>query len=205
MRSSRLGILTLLVLTVFLTTNCAYFNRILSRKNLVDGSVAYKERKFAEAEDLFRRAAERDPEGETLEGRTAQLFLARTIHSRYIGNRQDDALAEQAIVEYQKMLALDPNEQSSYKAVAGLYENLQRNDDWLKWVTDRANNQSIEPQYRAEAYTSLAARQNTCANEISGAEANRKQIQRDGKDVYQYVKPQNAEDLERMRSCVQQG
>ncbi|HSI88876.1 MAG TPA: hypothetical protein VK918_07450, partial [Pyrinomonadaceae bacterium] len=177
----------------------------MSRKNLVDGSVAYKERKFAEAEDLFRRAAERDPEGETLEGRTAQLFLARTIHSRYIGDRQRQDWAEQAIAEYQKMLAIDPNEQSSYKAVAGLYENLQRNDDWMKWVTDRAANEGIEPHYRAEAYTSLAARQNTCANEISGSDANRKEIQRDGKDVYQYVKPQNPQDLERLRSCVQQG
>jgi hypothetical protein len=205
MRSSRLGILTLIVLTVFLTTNCAYFNRIMSRKNLVDGSVAYKERKFDVAADLFRRAAERDPEGETLEGRTAQLFLARTIHSQYIGNRQDQQLAERAIAEYQKMLAIDPNEQSSYKAVAGLYENLQRNDDWMKWVTDRSTNENIQPHYRAEALTSLAARQNTCANEISGSDANRKQIQRDGKDVYQYVKPANAQDLERMRSCVQQG
>jgi hypothetical protein len=103
------------------------------------------------------------------------------------------------------MLAIDPNEQSSYKAVAGLYENLQRNDDWMKWVTDRSTNENIQPHYRAEALTSLAARQNTCANEISGSDANRKQIQRDGKDVYQYVKPANAQDLERMRSCVQQG
>jgi hypothetical protein len=103
------------------------------------------------------------------------------------------------------MLAINPNEQSSYKAVAGLYENLQRNDDWMKWVTDRSANENIQPHYRAEALTSLAARQNTCANEISGSDANRKQIQRDGKDVYQYVKPANAQDLERMRSCVQQG
>ena len=66
MRFSRLGVLVLLTLSVFLTTNCAYFNRIMSRKNLVDGSVAYKERKFAEAEDLFRRAAARDPEGATM-------------------------------------------------------------------------------------------------------------------------------------------
>jgi hypothetical protein len=92
MRSSRLGILTLIVLTVFLTTNCAYFNRIMSRKNLVDGSVAYKERKFAVAEELFRRAAERDPEGKRLKAGPLSFFLPRTIHSRYIGNRQRQQL-----------------------------------------------------------------------------------------------------------------
>ena len=81
MRFSRLGIIALIAMSVLFTTNCSYYNRIMSRKNLVDGSRAYKERKFQVAEDLFRKAAARDPQGETVEGRTAQLFLARTLHS----------------------------------------------------------------------------------------------------------------------------
>jgi len=177
----------------------------MSRKNLVDGSVAYKGRKFEEAEQMFRKAAERDPEGATLEGRTAQLFLARTLHSRYIGNRQDKQLAEAAIVEYQKMLKMDPNEQSAYKAVAGLLENLQKTDEWQKWVTERANNEAILPQNRAEALTSLAAKQNTCANEISDTEKTKKPIKRDGKDVFQYIKPEDPAELEKMRACVTLG
>lgn len=205
MRSSRLGIILLVIVSVAFTTSCGYYNRIMSRKNLVDGSVAYKGRKFDEAEQLFRRAAERDPNGETLEGRTAQLFLARTLHSRYIGDRKQTDLAESAITEYQKTLKVDPNEQSAYKAVAGLYENLQKTDDWQRWVSERANNEQILPQNRAEAITSLAAKQNTCANEISDTEKTKKPIKRDGKDVFQYVKPENAQDLEKMRGCVSQG
>lgn len=205
MRSTRLGLLTLLVAAVALSSSCGYYNRIMSRKNLVDGSHAYKERKFDLAEELFRRAAARDPEGETLEGRTAQVFLARTLHSKYIGNRRENQLAEQAIEEYKKALAVDKNDQSSYKAVASLYENLQRPDDWQQWVTARANNNDIEPQYRAEALTALAAKQNTCANEISDTEATKKTIKRDGKDVFQFVKPANPADLERLKQCVAQG
>ncbi|MGD9587851.1 MAG: hypothetical protein AB7Q37_07840 [Pyrinomonadaceae bacterium] len=205
MRSSRLGIFVLLLLTVFLTANCSYFNRILSRKNLVDGSMAYKERKFEVAEDLFRRAAARDPEGATEEGKIAQVFLARTLHSRYIGNRQDTSLAEQAIAEYRKALALNKNDQSSYKAIAGLLENLQRTDEWRQWVTDRANDGSIDPEYRAEALTSLAAKQNTCANEVSDTPATKKTVQRDGKEVYQYSKPENEADFQRMKACVEEG
>lgn len=205
MRSSRLGIIALLIVSVAFSTSCGYYNRIMSRKNLVDGSVAYKGRKFDEAENLFRKAAERDPNGETLEGRTAQLFLARTIHSRYIGDRQNKDLAESAIVEYQKTLKNDPNEQSAYKAVAGLYENLQKTDEWQTWVTERANNEGILPQNRVDALTALAAKQNTCANEVSDTEQTKKPIKRDGKDVFQYVKPENPQDLERMRACVTQG
>jgi tetratricopeptide (TPR) repeat protein len=205
MRFSRLGVFVLLTLAVFLTTNCGQFNRIMSRKNLVDGSLAYKERKFAEAEDLFRRAAARDPEGLTTEGKTAQVFLARTLHSRYIGNREDKALAEEAIEAYKKALSVDPNDQSSYKAVASLLDNLQRGDEWNQWVNERANRADIQPQHRAEALTSLAARKNTCANEVTDTEQTKKTVKKDGKDVFQWVKPENPAELERLRGCVNDG
>ena len=205
MRLSRLGILVLISLSVFFSANCSYYNRIMSRKNLVDGSAAYKERKFDQAEELFRRAAARDPDGTTVEGRTAQLFLARTLHSQYIGNRQRPELAEQAIAAYKKSLAADRNDQSSYKAIASLYENLQRPDEWQKWVTERANETGIQPQYRAEALTSLAAKQNTCANEITDTDATKKTVKKDGKDIYQFVKPENPDDLTKLQQCVSEG
>ncbi len=205
MRFSRLGIFVLLILTVFLTTNCSYFNRILSRKNLVDGSIAYKERKFQEAEELFKSAAARDPNGETLEGRTAQIFLARTLHSRYIGSRDEKERAEEAIQAYRKALDVDKNDQSSYKAIASLLNDLQRGDEWQKWVTDRSKMADIQPQFRAEALTSLAARKNTCANEITDTEQTKKTVKKDGKDVFQWVKPENPAELDRLKGCVTEG
>ena len=139
MRFSRLGVLVFISITVLLGANCSYYNRVIARKNLVDGSKAYKERKFQEAEQLFRDAVARDPNGTTVEGRTAQLFLARTLHSEYIGNRQGQdkaAKKERLFVErYQKGPGIIRIDQSSYKAIASLYENLQKNDEWLKWVT----------------------------------------------------------------------
>ena len=205
MRFSRLGIIALIAMSVLFTTNCSYYNRIMSRKNLVDGSRAYKERKFQVAEDLFRKAAARDPQGETVEGRTAQLFLARTLHSEFIGNRQDKSKAEEAIGEYKKALAVDKNDQSSYKAIASLFENLQRNDDWQKWVTDRANSSDILPQHRAEALVSLAAKQNTCASEVTDTEKTKKTVKVNGKDVFQFTKPEDPADLERLKGCVDTG
>ena len=206
MSSSRLGLLFLIVVGVLASTNCGYYNRIMSRKDLVDGSVAYRERKFAEAEELFRKAAARDPEGSTTEGKTAQVFLARTLHSRFIGNRQQRDLAEAAITEYKKALSQNPDDQSSYKAVASLLENLQRTDEWQQWVTERSANGSIPAHFRAEALTALAAKQNTCANEISDTEATKKTVKGpDGKDVYQFVKPADPAEFERLRGCVTTG
>lgn len=205
MRFSRLGLLATILIAVLAGTNCQYYNRIMARKNLVDGSKAYKDRKFKDAEQLFRDAVARDPNGSTIEGKTAQLFLARTLHSEYIGNRENKALAEQAIAQYQKALQLEPKDQSSYKAIASLYENLQKTDDWLKWVTARSANTSIPPEQRAEALTSLAAKKNTCANDITDTEQTKKKVTKDGKEVYQFVKPASPEEFETLKGCVDEG
>lgn len=205
MRSSRIGALVLLSLAVLVGANCNYYNKVMARKDLVDGSNAYKDRKFPEAEKLFRAAVARDPKGENIEGQMAQLFLARTIHSQFIGNRQEKALAESAITEYQKALALNQNDQSSYKAIASLYENLQKTDEWLDWVTKRSQNTNIPPEQRAEALTSLAAKKNTCANDISDTEATKKKTTKDGKPAYAFVKPASNEDYEKMKKCIDEG
>ncbi len=206
MSLSRLGVLFLIAASVLVGSSCGYYSRIMSRKDLVDGSMAYRERKFAEAEELFRKAASRDPQGATVEGKTAQVFLARTLHSRFIGDRANTGLAESAITEYQKALSVNPNDQSSYKAVASLYENLQKPDDWQKWVTERSTNATIEPQFRAEALTALAAKQNTCSNDISDTEATKKTVKgADGKDIYQFVKPADQAQFDKMKACVTKG
>jgi len=205
MRFSRLGTFALLILTVMSGASCTYYNRVIARKNLVDGSKAYKDRKFQEAEQLFRDAVSRDPNGSTVEGKTAQLFLARTLHSEYIGDRQNRPKAEAAIDEYRKALVIDPNDQASYKAIASLMENLQKNDEWLTWVTERSKNENIRPENRAEAIVSLAAKKNTCANDITDTDKTKKTITQNGKQVFQFVKPENPQDLNTLRTCVSEG
>src|SRR5437762_2983716 len=205
MRFSRMGISAVLVSTDLVGANCSFDNRILARKYLVDGSKAYKDRKFQEAEQLFRDAVARDPNGSTVEGRTAQLFLARTLHSEYIGNRIDESKAVAAIDEYKKALTLNKDDQASYKAIASLLENLHRNDEWLTWVTERAKNEQILPQNRAEALISLAAKKNTCANDITDTDKTKKTVTVAGKQVFQFTKPANPQDFETLKGCVSEG
>lgn len=206
MKISRVGITAIIALiSLSFLTGCTYYNKIKSRQDLVDGAAAYKNRKFAEARGLFEDAISRDPNLETQEGRTAQVFLARTLHSEYIAKREDRPKAEQAIVEYKKVLERDITDQSSFKAVANLYENLQMQDEWQQWVTQRANNSEVPPEQRAEAFVTLAARKYTCANEISDTDATKKTVKKDGKDVYQFVKPENPADFERLKQCAQEG
>ncbi len=205
MRLSRLGILVIIVFTVLVGANCSYYNRIIARKNLVDGATAYKERKFAQAEERFRKAVSIDPEGKTLEGRTAQLFLARTLHSEFISNRKDTPKGEEAIQQYKKSLASDINEQSAFKAVANLLDSLGRSDEAQKWIVERSENQSVKPEFRAEAFTSLAAKQYSCANDISDIEPVKKTVKKDGKDVFEFTKPEKTEDYDKLVACANKG
>ena len=205
MRFSRVGMFVLILVTVLMGANCSFYNRIITRKNLVDGGKAYKDHKFQEAEQLFRDAINRDPQGATNEGKTAQLFLARTLHSEYIGNRQNVDKANEAIQEYKKVLAEDPSDQSSFNAVANLLENLNKDDEWLQWVTDRANNAKVPDAQRAEALTKLAAKKYSCANEISDVEPVKKTVTKDGKPTFVFTKPQNAQDYDKLKQCVAEG
>jgi tetratricopeptide (TPR) repeat protein len=205
MRFSRLGIIVLIAFTILIGANCSYYNRIIARKNLVDGATAYKERKFQVAEDLFRKTVALDPNAENLEGNTAQLFLARTLHSEFISDRKNIAKAEEAIQSYKKVLIKNPDDQGSFKAVASLLDSLEKKDESLQWITERSNNASVKPEYRAEAYTSLAARQYSCANEISDVDPVKKTVKKDGKDVYQFTKPAKPEDFAKLKSCTEEG
>lgn len=205
MRFSRLGTIVLILITVIIGANCSYYNRIIARKYLVDGAEAYKARKFEQAEQLFRDAVTKDPEGKTLEGKTAQLFLARTLHSRYIGDRKMTGLAEEAIKEYKAVLAVNITDNSSFKAIANLLDNLGRNDESLKWITDRTNNMEVPPDQRAEALTSLASKQITCANDISDVDPVKKTVEKDGIASFQFTKPADEKVFGNFKQCIAKG
>ncbi|MFL6375701.1 MAG: hypothetical protein ACJ73D_13620 [Pyrinomonadaceae bacterium] len=233
MRSSKFGVIVLISLAVLGGSSCNYYGKIMARKDLVDGSKAYRDRKFPEAARLFKSAASRDPKGETVEGRTAQLFLARTLHSQYIGDRSRKDLALEAIDAYKQALPAvlqeykdarsdydktgnDTNVQKRYAgslsdavttagAVGGLYDNLQMAEQAEQWRQQLASDASYPEAARAAAYNSMAAKANTCANDITDTEATKKTITTNGQQTYQYVKPQNPADLDNLKKCIQDG
>ena len=233
MRLSRFGILVIIAFTVLLGSSCGFYSQIMARKDLVDGSKAYKDRKFQEAEELFRSAAKRDPNGDTLEGRTAQLSLARTLHSMYIGNRGVKSKAEEALTEYKKSLpqslkdltttkaAYDKtpagaSEQRMYlaaltavdstaSAIASLYDNIEQPDTAKEWLTTVAGDAQYPETARARSFSTLSGKLNSCANDITDTEQTKKTIKKDGKDAFQFIKPANPADFAKLKECVDQG
>lgn len=229
MKFSRVGIFVLITITALTGTGCNFWNQIKARQNLVDGTQAYQNKNFEEAEALFRDAVRRDPD--QLLG---QLFLARTLHSQFASNRTNTAKAEEAIAEYKKIIPKykdevakrkqemdsNPNDEkaikayndtmtilnSSISAVGNLLDNLQKPDEWKTWETEIANDASLPGPTRAAALTQLASKENTCANDISGVEPVRKTVKTpDGKEDYQYVKPTDPAVYEQFKSCIDRG
>lgn len=234
---SRVGILVIIAFTVLIGAGCG---KILARKDLVDGAQAYKDRKYDEAESLFRSAIRRDPE----QG-TAQLFLARTLHSQFAADRTKTPKAEEAITEYKKTIEeykkrlnekssiINSGERSpcsysdyaigrmqgeqkealeafkvvgdSLKAVANLLDTLQRPEERLQWLNQWGEDASLPGCLRAEAYTSLAARENTCANDITENPAIKKTVTKDGKSIFTFSKPENQSEFDTLKQCIQRG
>jgi methyl coenzyme M reductase subunit C-like uncharacterized protein (methanogenesis marker protein 7) len=58
---------------------------------------------------------------------------------------------------------------------------------------------------RARALVALGLSYNTCANDITDTEKTKKTVKKDGKDAYQFVKPENPEDLTKLKECVAKG
>jgi len=157
--------------------------------------------------------------------------LARTLHSEYIGNRSDKTKAEEALSEYKKALpqalrdlkaaqggatSTNADDQRRYlnaltavnstsSAIASLYENIEQPDKARDWQTEVANNADYPETARARALSSLGAKYNTCANDITDTEQTKKTIKQNGKEVFQFVKPSNAEEFAKLNDCVAQG
>ncbi len=198
MKMSRIGILSLVILSLLSTTGCV--GRVMARKNIVDGANAYNNRKFEEAESLFRSAMKWDSSQ-----KVAQLFLARTLHSQYASDRKNVAKAEEAIGVYKEVLVADPADHSSFKSVANLFETLKKDDELVAWLEQRAADEKVPKDQRAEAYTSLAARQYSCANDISDVEPVKKTVEKAGKAEFVFSKPENAADFDKLKTCTAKG
>lgn len=205
MRLSRFAFFILIAALAMAGGGCSLYKRAVVQKKVVDGAKAFKERKFAEAEELFRAGVAADPKFETKESKLAELFLARTMHAQFESNRKDTAKADEAIKLYRSVLEKNPADKGSFRSLVNLLNGLNRDEEWLKEVTARSENAGVPPEQRAEAYDSLAARKLTCAKDISEADENKKTITENGKQVFKYSKPADGAKFDKLKQCTSEG
>ena len=205
MKLSQTRIVIVLAILVATTSGCGVINRIRAKNQLNEAARAYREGKFEEAEQHSREAARLDPDN-----KTAPMFIARTIHAQYrpgVQSPENIAKAQKAIEAYQQLLANNPKDEEAYKAIAYLYGAVKDEAKLRQWIADRAVNESIEPEKRAEAYIVLASNDWNCSFKITELPTNKTTTvdPSNNKATVSYKKPQDPKEFETAQKCVKVG
>ena len=168
---------------------------------LNEGARAYKEGRFAEAEQRFRRALELDPAI-----KNGPLFLARSIQQQYKAgdeSAENVATGERAVQAYRDVLDNDPQNEDAYKAIVFTYHQMKREDKVDEMLLERANDTNVSDDKRAEAFVILASKQWQCSYNITERRENRTRNTKTGRVSYRM--PANAGDFTTAQQCASEG
>jgi TonB family protein len=174
-----------------------------ARTELNEGARAYKDGRFDEAEQHFRRALELDPTQ-----KNAQLFLARAIQQQYkpgVETPENVAIAERAVATYQDVLNKDPQNEDAYKEAVLLYGQLKQDEKVNEMLTQRANDFTVSNEKRAEAFTILASKKWLCSHDVTERKENQAKEEKPGGAFIHYRMPADSSDFYKARQCVDEG
>jgi tetratricopeptide (TPR) repeat protein len=163
---------------------------------LEQGVCAFKNKNYPLALAEFEKALQQDA-GNTL----LMRFRARAMHFQYdpkAGGADNIAKARSAIDAYLKLLAADPADDEAPMAIADLYEQIEGGR-----LPEIAADESLPKQVRTRIYLKLAAKSNTCANDIT--EKNVTMVSRGSNRPVRYHMPKNVSDLAKARTCASDG
>jgi len=204
MKLSQTRIAVALAVLVATSSGCGLINRIRAKNELNEAARTYREGHFDEAEQHSRRALELDPDS-----KTAPSFIARTIHAQYrpgVQSPENLAKANEAIQAYQQILQKDPKNEEAYKAIAYLYGAIKDEDKLRSWISTRANDTSVAPEKRAEAYIVLASKDWDCSFKITELPANKTTTLSEGNRAnVSYKKPSEQREFDNAQACVKRG
>ena len=203
MKLSQTRVVIALAILVVSTSGCSLVNRIRAKNQLNEAARAYHDGHFEEAEGYSRRALELDPDS-----KTAPLFIARTIHAQYkpgVQAPENLAKANEAIKAYQMVLERNPKSDEAYKAIAYLYGATKDTEKLRAWISARANDTSLPPEKRAEAFVVLASQDWDCSFKITELPSNQTKTLVNNKLTIVYKKPQNQKDFDQAQACMKRG
>jgi hypothetical protein len=202
MKLSRTSTAALLVALVAASGGCTLVNRVRAKNALNEGARAYKDGRFADAEERFRTAYELDPTQ-----KNAPLFVARAVQQQYkpgVQTPENLAVGEKAVAAYQDILSRDAGNEDAYKAIVFLYGQMKNEDKVNQLLAERAKN-GPSPKAKAEALTILASKQWNCSYEITEQKENKTTENRPDKILIHYKKPANQADFDKAQRCATEG
>ena len=202
MKLSRTSIAALLVALVAASGGCTLVNRVRAKNALNEGARAYKDGRFADAEERFRTAFDLDPSQ-----KNAPVFIARAVQQQYkpgVQTPENLALGEKAVAAYQDILSRDPANEDAYKAIVFLYGQMKNEDKVNQLLAERAKN-GPTPKAKSEALTILASKQWQCSYDITEQKDNKTTVNEPNRILIKYKKPANQADFDKAQQCTTEG
>lgn len=146
-----------------------------AREDLVQGVSAFKAGHYDEATRDFQAAVDLEPNSQT-----ARMYLGTALSYRVIPNLdtpENVAIAEQALDQFNHVIASDPENLTALRQVAAIQRNIKRFDDAL--ATERRII-GIDPN-DAEAHYTIAVIEWTTAYKFAVEALGEESLQDDGK------------------------
>jgi hypothetical protein len=187
---------------VAVSGGCTLVNRVRAKNALNEGARAYKDGRFADAEEKFRTAFELDPSQ-----KNAPVFIARAVQQQYkpgVQTPENLAMGEKAVTAYQSILNRDPANEDAYKAVVFLYGQMKQDEKVNQLLAERAKN-GPTPKAKAEALTILASKQWQCSYDITEQKDNKVTENQPNRILIKYRKPANQSDFDKAQQCTTEG
>ena len=161
--TSVLGLIALLT-PVFLTSGCAYLNKVIAKDSLNQGVIFYNQGRIRTAQEKFRSATERDPASPV-----AWLYLGATLVKDYkvLSDPEKTKVANEAIEKFKKALELSHGsckvQDSANSYIASIYDDLQNMDEWRSWLLKRADGDCADKDIKVVTYYSVGQKYWDCA------------------------------------------
>jgi hypothetical protein len=210
--------LTLAMIAALATlgSGCEYARKVIAKDKLNQGAIEYNKGNMKNAQEFFKDASEIDKSNPT-----TWLYLGATLvrdYKREIDEAKKKEIANQALEVYQKALSLANGNCSvidnAQSYIAIIYDDMRRADrndvrsidEWRKTILDRATNECLKKEIRAQSYYGLGVDYWQCSYDQTTRYQDRTLYI---KDQFHYRKmdysPEALADRAKAQACVTKG
>jgi tetratricopeptide (TPR) repeat protein len=188
-----------------LGSGCEYARKVIAKDKLNQGAIEYNKGNIKNAQVFFKDATETDPNSPS-----AWLFLGATIvrdYRREIDEGKKQDLARQALEVYQKALSLASNNcivvNSALSYIAVIHDDTRNTEEWRKTMLERATNQCMTKETRAESFYGLGVNYWQCSYDQTTRYQDKSLF---NSDQFHYRKmdysPEALADRQKAQACV---
>jgi tetratricopeptide (TPR) repeat protein len=202
--------LTIAVIAALATlgSGCEYARKVIAKDKLNQGMIEYNKGNYRNAQEFFKDASGTDPNNAN-----TWLCLGATLVKDYrkeIDDAKKKDFANQALEVYRKALSLANGNcgviDNALSYVAVIHDDMKNTEEWRKTMLDRATNECIKKETRAQSFYGLGVNYWQCSYDQTTRYQDKALF---NTDQFHYRKmdysPEALADRQKAQACVTKG